>query len=101
MCIVLHLKVYIIHIARKYAKKKVGYWKIKWLRNESLCYTKTYNVIDTSSSLKEEEIHSSHENKLKKVFRKIKPKILASRELYEKFRYILMKLIPKILYWNT
>jgi len=48
--------------------------------------------------LKEEEIQSSHENKLEKVFRKIKPKILVSRELYEKFRYILMKLIPKILY---
>jgi len=48
-----------------------------------------------------EEIQKSHENKLKKVFRKIKPKILTSRELYEKFRYILMKLIPKILYWNT
>jgi len=54
--------------------------------------------IDINSFFFKEEIQRSHENKLKKVFRKIKPKILTSRELYEKFRYILMKLIPKILY---
>ena len=57
--------------------------------------------IDTNSFFQEEEIYNSYENKVKRVFKKIKPTILASRELYKKFRYILVKLIPKILYRNT
>ena len=61
-----------------------------------LYHTKMYLLIQILSF--KEEIYNSHENKLKKVFRIIKPKILASRKLYEKFRYILTKLIPKILY---
>ena len=81
--------IYIYIKQRKYVEKKVDYWRVRMIKKRRFIL-KIYLLIQILF-FKEKEIQSSHKNKLKKVFRKIKLKILVLRELYKKFHYILMK----------